>query len=256
MIALPGSGIRRISRCVLETGPRSWQFARDNATAIDAHWQRTIAANPALFNGIIHMVYAAEIAADTLRTTLLRTEFKNYLFWRASGFPEAGVRDGFGSALIRSVDGHVVLGRQRHGNVNGGMAYLPGGFIDPRDVAPAGTIDIDASIRREIGEETGFGAADFELSPGYILTFSGALISIAREHRSRLDADTIRARILQHIAGDPQSELSDAVIVRSAGDLEGLAMAPYARSLLGWLFAEQENRSQKSETRNQKATDF
>ena len=247
-VAVAIEGVQRVDRCVLETVVQPWPFARDNGAAIDAHWQSSSAANPAMFNGVIRLVADASIEATlgdgpdrTFHATLLRTEFKCYLYWRSLGFPDTGVRDGFGSALIRSADGHIVLGRQRRGNINAGQCYLPGGFIDPRDVLANGIVDIDASIAREVAEETGLGPADLDALPGYLLTFAGPLISIAREHRSRLNAAELRARIRAHIAEDPQSELTDAVIVRSPADLVGLDMPSYAQVLLPWLFAKSGN---------------
>ena len=234
--------VRRVGRCVLETGSQPWVFAITNAAAIDVHWQASLAANPAMFNGVIHLVHEfsighdAETGGETFWASLLRTEFKSYLYWRAQGFPETGVRDGFGSALIRSAESHVVLGRQRQGNINAGLCYLPGGFIDPSDVTSSGLVDIDASIARELEEETGLGPVDMTLQPGYLLTLAGPLISIAREYRSPLSAQALRARILVQIGNDPASELVDAVIVRSPADFADLAMPVYAKVLLPWLF--------------------
>ena len=233
------SGIHRVSRCELEIVRRPWPFAEEHAVAIDAHWRTAASQNPNLFNGTIYMARAAAITASpagaTFHATLSATEFKAYFYWREQAFPEVGARDLFGSALIRSAEGHVVLGRQRRG-INAGLAYLPGGFIDPRDVTSEARVDLDASIAREIAEETGLGGEDLTALPGYILTFAEPLFSIAREHRSRLAGEAIRARIRAHIESDPAAELADAVIVRHAGDLVDLAMPAYARVLLGWLF--------------------
>jgi 8-oxo-dGTP pyrophosphatase MutT (NUDIX family) len=229
-------GVTRMATCRLSLTCAAWPYARTNARPIDAHWARRHAENPAMFNGVIHLLHGMTRDGDAFRGRLLRSDFKSYLYWREQGFPEAGVLDAFGSALIRSSDGHVLLGRQRAGNVNAGLAYLPGGFIDERDVRDA-EIDIDASILRELAEETGLARGDYEVLPGYLLTASGALLSIAREVVSPLPAEALRARILAHIAADPKSELVDAVIVRSAADLDDARMHAYAHRLLTWVFA-------------------
>ena len=153
-------------------------------------------------------------------------------------FPHAGVRDAFGSALIRSAEGHVILGRQRAGNINAGIAYLPGGFIDARDVTAAGKIDISASILRELQEETGQLPGEFHIVPGFLLTQWNALLSIAVELVSPLSSQELRQRIMQHISRDPDSELIDAVIVRTAAEAREAGLHPYAAVLLEWLFAE------------------
>ena len=233
----PEKYVQRVARCTLAVTAQQWPFAATHAARIDAHWARRRTENPAMFNGVVHLLTALDIEAGACVAHFVRTDFKSYLTWREQGYPAAGVRDGFGSALIRSVEGHVLLGRQRAGNLNSGQAYPPGGFIDARDVDPDGIIDIEASIAREMAEETGLDPATLECAGGYLVTFAGPLLSIAAEYRSRLPADELRARILRHIAADPQSELVDAVIVRTGADLARIDMPEYARVLLGWLLA-------------------
>jgi ADP-ribose pyrophosphatase YjhB (NUDIX family) len=230
--------VHRVATCQLRVGGGTWDYASANAASVDEAWQRATAENPGFFNGVIHLVDDLEIDATNLRASLLATDFKSYLFWREAGFPETGVLDGFGSALIKSSDGAILLGRQRAGNINGGLAYLPGGFIDGRDVDGAGRIDIAASIARELEEETGLTPADLQVQPGFLVTQTRAHISIAVTCLGKADATALKARIERHIAADPASELTEIVIVRRAADLQGLAMPDYARVLVTWLLAE------------------
>lgn len=232
-----GDGVARFADVRLRVSRAAWQFATERADEIDAHWGVRRAQSPSMFNGVIHLLHAGRYAAGVLEGDLLRTDFKSYLLWRDTGFPASGVRDAFGSALIRSREGHVVLGRQRAGNINSGFAYLPGGFIDEKDVRADGTIDIAGSVLRELGEETGLSLADVRVAPGFIVTRCGPLLSLARELVSPLTADELRARILDYIAMDAGSELVDAVIVRDAADVASANVHDYARLLLGELFA-------------------
>jgi 8-oxo-dGTP pyrophosphatase MutT (NUDIX family) len=210
-----------------------WTYAQNHAEVIAGHWKLALAANPQFFNGIIHVMRAMTIEGDHAEAEFIATEFKNFLYWRDEGFPaEARMRDGFGSALIRARDGSIVLGRQRAGNINAGLAYLPGGFIDARDVLPSGEIDVRASIDREVREETGLGAGDIEAEPGFLVAEVAAHVSFAVAYRSEFSGEEIAARISAHIAADPNSELVGAVVVRSPAGLEGLAMPHYARVLL------------------------
>ncbi len=229
--------VLRLRTCRLAVTADAWPYAVTEAGAIDTHWQHRSRENPALFNGVIHMLRTATIEAGHFDGAFVRTNFKSYLYWREQGFPAAGIRDAFGSALLRSREGHVLLGRQGGGNLNTGQAYLPGGFIDQRDVGADGTIDIDGSILRELHEETALQPAELKVRPGYIVTFSGPLLSIGVELQSCLDAATLRTRILSHIAHEKNAELTDILIVRSPADLEGQAIVPYAAQLLTWLFA-------------------
>lgn len=151
------------------------------------------------------------------------------------------MRDGFGSALIRSREGYVILGRQRPGNINEGLAYLPGGFIDPRDVADDQSIDIASSVARELAEETGLSADDLVAGNGFVVSQVAAHVSFAVPYTSPLGADDLAARIRAHIAADSNPELEDVVVLTSPADMEGLAMAHYARVLLSsplaWTFS-------------------
>lgn len=230
-------GVWPVRSCRLKTGTETWSYSKAHAAAIDAHWHVQIAKRPVLFNGPIHLLQEGRCEDQAFEGTLLRADFKSYLHWREAGFQPAGVLDAFGSALIRSREGHVLLGRQRAGNVNAGVAYLPGGFIDHNDVTAEGTIDVSASILRELHEETGLTTADVRLSPGFLMTRWTALLSFALEVVSPLPAEALRAQILAHIAEDPQSELTDAVIVRTAADIAAADVHPYARILLEWLFS-------------------
>lgn len=229
--------VQTVARCTLSVGSAAWAYAHEHRVAIDADWQEAEARHPHYFNGTVFLIDALSIAHDALHARLLKTDFKSYLHWRAAGYPESGVLDGFGSALICTRDGGVLLGRQRAGNINAGLAYLPGGFIDGRDVAGDGSIAIDASIARELAEETGLSPRDLKRAPGFLITQSHAQLSIAVRFYSALAAADLKTEVERHFAADPNSELTDMVVVRAAADMADLAMPPYARALLETVFA-------------------
>lgn len=221
--------VERVAACRLLVGSRRWAWADERASAIDAHWARRLADNPAFFNGRIYVMAAggARIEDGVLHCELVATDFKSFLYWRDQGYPDAGVADCFGSAILRSKEGHVILGRQRAGHVNGGLAYFPGGFIDHRDVAADGSVDIAASIERELAEETGIEAGDTLVSPGFLVIRPRGMVSIAREFTSRLTSAALKAAILARIAQEEEPELAGVVVVASPADAEGLAMPPH-----------------------------
>ena len=223
----------RVEALTLKVWPGPWPYAQHHAEAIDAHWKLATVANPALFNGIVHVIDRIDAGKAHIEARLLATGFKNFLYWRDEGFPaEGGVFDGFGSALIRSVEGYILLGRQRPGNINAGLAYLPGGFIDNRDAGRDGRVDIAASIERELQEETGLGRDELSVEPGFIVTMTGAQVSFAAAYNSPLTAKELSARAHAHIAAEAEPELAQMVIVKRGQDLQGLAMPHYARVLL------------------------
>jgi hypothetical protein len=236
---VPGR-VNQVDRCDLFLGQRPWAFAEENASKIDAHWQRRSAESSAFFNGRILMLADFTIANATLTGEFFETDFKDFLYWRETGEqPGCGLSDGFGSALIRSSDGAVLLGLQTPGNINAGLAYLPGGFIDGRDITVVDgrrVIDIRASIDREVAEETGLGAAELTSLPGYTVTTIGTQVSIAVCYQSALTAEILRARSLAHIAAEAKPELADIIIVRNSRDLDRLKMPRYAEVLLRQIF--------------------
>lgn len=224
--------IVRVDRCRLKAVPGIWAFAVDHRDAILAHWHRRRRDNPGFFNGTIYALCDFELKDGVFDGRLLAVDFMSFLYWKDSGYRDGAIRDCFGSALIRSADGHVLLGRQRAGNLNAGLSYLPGGFIDLRDADDSGVVGIAASVAREAAEETGLGADVLTRRPGYILTFAGPMVSIAVEFVSSLTSDDLLARVRDHISSDPGSELEDAVLVARLQDLEGLSVPLYAKALI------------------------
>lgn len=228
----PADRVLRVERCDLAAVEQPWDFAIRNAAAIDFHWDLRQAENPNFFNGRIRLLSTYSIADGALRGAFLETGFKEFLYWRETGEPEAGVTDAFGSAIIWSSDGAVLLCRQRPGHINSGLSYLPGGFIDVSDVTPDQRIDLVSSSAREVLEETGLGEDTLTRLPGFWLTFSGRQLSIGVEYHSHLTARELGARVMERLNLDPASELADVTMVSALSGIEGVPMAPFARTLL------------------------
>lgn len=231
--------VLEIAQLALTVGPAAWTYAEQNSAAIDAHWQRESTANPNYFNGGIYLIDQFEVdeGARRIDARLLQTDFKSYLYWRDHGYPPADVLDGFGSGLIRSAEGTVILGRQRPGNINSGLTYLPGGFIDGRDVDAGGSIDIAKSVVREIEEETGLTAGELTRQEGFLIVLGGAHVAFAVPFVSHLSTAAITDRIACHIGTEKNPELAEAVAIRTPEDFGALAMPRYARTLLTCLLA-------------------
>lgn len=213
-----------------------WPFAEHHKDAIEIHWRERLAETPSFFNGVVHLLTAYSLSSDGLLTArFVRSDFKSFLYWRETGWPDTTVMDAFGSALIFSAEGHLLLGRQRAGNLNSGLLYPPGGFIDARDVGHHGLIDLEASVAREIMEETGLAAPAIERRDGYLIALAGPVLSIGVRYHSPLDEreliDTARA----YIAADAESELVDFAVAQRAGNGPELTMPDYAGALLDYL---------------------
>jgi len=221
----------RDARLTSFNGP--WAYADKHKAAIAHHWKRAAEANPNYFNGMIHVLSQLDFWQDRADATLLPTDFMNFLYWRDQGYPaEANARDGFGSALIRSAEGYILLGRQRPGNINEGLVYLPGGFIDRRDVGASGRIDIRASVARELAEETGLAADDLPAEPGFLLVEAAAHVSFVVRYNYAAPAEHLKEKIETHIASEKDPELAEIVVVKAREDAASLPMPHYARVLL------------------------
>lgn len=208
-----------------------------NAVGIAANWHAQLVKNPSFFNGKIQILTRWKFEAGNFIGDFATTDFASFIHWRGLGFPDPTVRDCFGCAILRSDEGHILLGRQAPGNLNSGRAYCPGGFIDPADVRTDHSIDIDGSIRREIGEETGIDLAVLAREPGYIVVAAHASIAIGVVYRSALSANDLRAQIMAHIASETAPELADVLIVRTPADIADVKtsgyVAPLVQALLG-----------------------
>lgn len=222
-----------VARVALRVGADGWAFAERHRDAIDAHWARRARETPGFFNGTVFVMTNYSVTADgCLAAQFIRTDFKSFLYWRETGWRDGSVMDGFGSALILSADGQVLLGRQSAGNLNSGLCYPPSGFIDARDVGCDGTIDIERSVAREIAEETGLSPPAIQRSEGYIVTIAGPTMSIAIPFLSPLSGVALMREAARHISSDAESELSDLALAEPGDAAAGLPMLDYARALL------------------------
>jgi 8-oxo-dGTP pyrophosphatase MutT (NUDIX family) len=230
----------RVSECELVIADWRWPLAEQDALEIQQHWQRRQAETPSLFDGTVYLFKDYSIAEGKLAGTLFRTDFKTLLYWRSLSRPasegEGVVREASGSSLIRSADGNLLFGHQAPGQLNSGRIYPPSGVIDNDDVV-GGAIDIDASIKRELAEETGLTANDIERVPGYVVAVVDGHVTIGVEWRSGLTAVALRQRILAFLHSQISPELDDIVIVDHATPLSMERMPAharvFARALLG-----------------------
>jgi len=226
------NGVKVVSNCVLKTVDESWPFAEEYAAEIEANWEKAKAFNSNYFNGIVYLTKDARSVGSEIHATLIRTDFKSYLYWRGQGFPESGVIDGFGSALIRSSDGNFMLIMQRPGNVNHGFAYLPSGFIDQNDVLPDGTIDIGRSVEREVDEEIGEAGSSLKREEGFIVARAGVHLCFAVPFYLPMTSEEFVSRVSRHNATTDDPEIESVIPVGRLDDLLDLKVLPHARALL------------------------
>jgi hypothetical protein len=88
------------------------------------------------------------------------------------------------------------------------------------------TVDLEASVWREMQEETGLTGADLSADPGWHTVLAGPQIAHIKIMQSREGAQALRARIKGFLAEQSPPELSDIRIVRGPADID-LMMPPF-----------------------------
>lgn len=224
------NGIHRAASCSIARIEGRWPFAEREGEAISRNWQRRSKESSALFNGRVFIARTATLRGSEFRAEIVETDFAAALYWRDSGYGDETVVDCFGSAIIQGADGALIYGRQSPGHLNAGRLYPPSGFIDRRDLTPDGRIDIDASIAREVVEETGLSLSMLERQKGYLIARQGPLLSIGALFRSSITAARLAEAIARNLAAENDPELQAVVILDSLADLDRHDMPDYART--------------------------
>ncbi len=230
MISSDIQRVVHVDRLELTFEPQPWAYADARRAAIDALFAETQKKKPALFNGRVLLMHRCDISSDALSGGFMEADYASFTFWMASGRPEAGIRDCFGAAAVMSSDGAFLLGEMGAHTFNAGQIYFPCGTPDLSDLV-GNRVDFDMSVRRELKEETGLNAAELAEERGWTLAIDGDLICAIKVMQSSLDAVTLRARMLRHLASEQLPELADIRIVRGPDDFSP-AMRSFARIFL------------------------
>ena len=108
---------------------------------------------------------------------------------------------------------------------NAGKIYFPSGTPDPSDVR-GDAVDLEASVWREMQEETGLTTSDLTAGAGWHTVLAGPQIAHIKIMQSRESAQALRARIKGFLAQQSPPELSDIRVVRGPADID-LMMPPF-----------------------------
>ncbi len=231
---MPDPTVVPIDQLDLTFDPQPWPYAAARRPEIDAYFEGLKREKPALWNGRVLMLHTYRLDGGVLRGAYLETDYASFTAWRAWGRPSAGAYDCFGAGAVVTADGAVLLGVMGPHTANAGRIYFPCGTPDPSDVVD-GKVDLDFSLRRELEEETGCDASAFTAVPGWAMVADGNLIAAIKTLRSADDAETLRARMLAHLARDVQPELADIRIVRGTADFDR-AMPRFVTAFLRYHF--------------------
>lgn len=213
--------------------PGIWPMPDDLRASVSGRWAAMLEANPHLWDGRILGVSPPVIGDDgILRAEAREDAFSAFLTWREAGFPEMGVRNLFGSALVVSADGFLILGLMGNDTANAGRIYPPGGSLEPRDVLDDGHVDVARSTQIELTEETGLNAANSRLGK-LVAVLDGPRVSIGQAFHFDASAEELLAQIRANLDRQEHRELADVVALRRAADAAGRGQVmAYAAALL------------------------
>jgi hypothetical protein len=225
--------LRPAPRFELRLVDEPWPFAEKNRAAIDKHWQAERAKVPAMFNGKVLLAVRSGFRPDgAFFGDHISVDFDAFLTWRDWGFDSDNGRNIFGAALIRPSDGGLIMGKMAKTTANAGKIYPASGTLDLTDVSPDGTIDIEASLRRELKEEMGLEAEALKKCEAYIIIEDVARVCVGRVYETgKTGAETI-AEIRDFLSRDAEPELEDAVHVRKGINLPDAVFLPYVKTLI------------------------
>jgi 8-oxo-dGTP pyrophosphatase MutT (NUDIX family) len=209
--------IHRVTTLDLGLEPWPWPFAQQRRAEIDAHFAIQQREKP-IWNGRILLGRNPVFNGDRFSASYFEADFASFLAWRDWGFPDTSVFNGFGMGALRCADGAFVLGEMGQHTANAGRIYFPSGTPDLDDIR-SGAVDISSSVVREVEEETGLSAADYQAGAHWDCVVSGAAIAMIRILDVDIPGEALRARIEANLARQTQPELSAVHLVRETRDL-------------------------------------
>jgi hypothetical protein len=200
----------------LEVTDKAWEWAADNAPAVKRFWKKAIVDKPSLFNGQVLVMGEHEIAGGCLSGTVHKTDFASFLYYKDQGLPEdAGVRNVFGCAVVRSVEGHLLFGRMAPYTASSGRVYPMAGTPDLDDIKD-GKLDIEGSVQRELHEEAGLFTTDAIRQPGYLLIENAGMSALCAVFDFAASSRDLKMRMMRHIDLQDEPELDEIVVFRRA----------------------------------------
>jgi 8-oxo-dGTP pyrophosphatase MutT (NUDIX family) len=231
-----GAKILEIAELELAFEPSRWTFAETQASSIAAYWARLRKTKTTLFNGRVLLLRRAMLEArgdGELRMSgaYFETDYADFLAWRDFGHPGERVDNCFSMAALRAADGAFLLGEMASHTFNAGQIYFPAGTPDPIDVFD-GKVDLEASARRELLEETGMKANEATIAPGWTVVFTPHSIACIKLLTLAVSAVEAKGRIDAYLARDPQPEFSRMHIVSGSLDIDEARMPEFVAAYL------------------------
>ena len=221
-----------LNSCDLVVTENPWQWALDNASAVKRFWNKAIVDKPSMFNGQVLVMGEHNIADGCLSGSVHKTDFASFLYCKDKGLPqEAGVRNVFGCAVVRSADGHLLFGRMAPYTATSGRVYPMAGTPDLEDIKD-GKLDIEGSLKRELQEEAGLSTADATREPGYLLIENAGMSALCAVFDFDASSRDLKVGMMRHLDMQDEPELDEIVVFRRAAFHVHHRMPGFARILV------------------------
>ena len=230
--------VARVGRVEARHEPKDWRWASENRDAVAAHWAKRMAERPKMFNGRVLLVGACALESDVFRASYFETGFADFLAWRDLGYPDPSVANAFAMGALQGSDGAFICGVMGGHTSNAGRVYFPSGTPDPSDLRPDGTVDLAASVVRELEEETGLKPAGYRIADRWIVVQRWPAVALLRPVFLAEPAEAAAERIRGNIAGQDEPELADVRVIRGPADVDERSMPVFLQTFFRWSFAE------------------
>ncbi|CAA0094387.1 Uncharacterised protein [Starkeya nomas] len=208
-----------IDRVEMGVTPAPHAFSAEERAGIDALYAERLKANPALWNGRVLILAEHRFEGDALIGRYSECDYAALLWLLGAPASHSRLRNGFAMGALRGADGAFVMARMAPWTANAGRVYFAAGTPDLSDVTADGRVDLEGSLLREFGEETGTPASDVALTAGWTALVDARRISLMRQIVAREPADAVAARIRAFIAREQRPEIDEVIIVRGPADV-------------------------------------
>lgn len=237
--------IAEIDRLDMQIDRGPCGFAEENRAAIEAHFTERVLRQPSLWNGRALVLASHGLEAGALTGRYVETDYAALLWLLGTEPPHPLARNGFAMGALRGADGGFVLARMAPWTANAGRIYFAAGTPDPDDVTPDGRVDLDASVWRELHEETGLSPRDATPAPGWTLLRDERRVALLRQIITPDSAEDVARRIRAHIHAQERSEIDAVIIARGPDDICA-GMPPFIRAYLAHVWGSMSGGKAKS----------
>jgi 8-oxo-dGTP pyrophosphatase MutT (NUDIX family) len=190
-----------------------------------------------LFDGRIALLTGLRYAERGLIGSSYLVRYASFLYWRKVRRQSAG--HAFAHAMPVTSDGALIAVRMGSHTANPGAVYFAAGSFEAEDF-PAGKVDLDRNMAREVKEETGLELAPLDRDPIWHAWSGDGGTVVFRRFSLPMTADAAAARIRDFVAAEAEPEIEGPVVIRSAADLPA-ATRPHMPALVEWHFNDRPN---------------